>query len=237
MRFGHGSQRRCSFWVAVVWCVCTAFLLPNTVPLFAQENPGQVGYFAETLPAGRALAKIEADGHSRGDARQLLEGQLSSVQDGVPPTNSNDNVSSARLQGDQLYVQGSLEYIRLVQQQIKSIENFGLQQLLYTIRVVEVPTEEVAGIIEPWRMAVSINEFQSETIAASPPKDAVVPASFTAATTHFEIRISDPLSEQQINELVGLGEVVATPKLIGYIVKKLVCESAVRCNLWQRMNL
>ncbi len=209
MRSGQGSQSLCSIWVTVVLLIGATVVLPGAALSVAQENSGQVGYCTESFPAGSALAKIEADGHSPSEARQLLLDRLPKGQDGSSDENSTEIVSSAQLLNDQLHVHGSREYINLVKQQLINVQKFGLQQLLYTILVVEVPTEEAKAIVEKWKLA------GKSTSSVTLQNNAVVPASFAASATQFEFRISDALSDEQINELSGLGKVISSPKIVG----------------------
>ncbi len=215
MRFKNGSQSRGSIFVTVVLLISAPVVLPGAALSVAQESSGQFDYFTESFPAEIALAKIEADGHSASEARQLLQDRLLKGHNWSNHANSTEIVPSAQLQNNQIYVQGSREYINLVNQQLINIQEFGLKQLLYTILVVEVPTEEAKAIIDKWNPLGRSTSTTQKTNSGKLLKNAVVPASFTESTTTSEFRISDALSEEQINELVGLGKVISSPKIVG----------------------
>ncbi len=215
MRFGHGSQSRGSIWFTVVLLIGATVVLPGAALSVAQESLGKVDYFTESFPAEIALAQIEADGNSPSEARQLLQDRLLKGHDWSNHANSTEIVPSAQLQNDQLHVQGSREYINLVKQQLINIQEFGLKQLLYTMLVVEVPTEEAKAIIEKWNLVVGSTSTTQKTNSDRLLKNAVVPASSTSSTTTSEFRISEAFSEEQINELVRLGKVISSPKIVG----------------------
>lgn len=216
MRFVHGSQSHDSIWITAVVLLGTTFALSGAALSLAQESPIQVDYFSDYFPVAIAIARIEADGHSSSDARQLLQDQLLEAHDASNPANRTELVSSAQLQNDQLYVQGSREYINLVQQQLLSIQQFGLKKLMYTIHVVEVPSEEALVVVGKWNLAGAVTRLTKEANSGlHMKKNAVVPASFRATATAFEVRLSDALSDEQINKLVGLGKLISSPKIVG----------------------
>lgn len=215
MRFINVSQSRGSILVTVVLLISAAITLPGAALSVAQESSGQVKYSTRSFPAKIALAKIEADGHSPSEARQLLQDRLLKRHAWSNQTNSTEIVPSAHLRNDQLYVHGSLEYIDLINQQLINIQQFGLKQLLYTMLVVEVPTEEAKAIVEKWSLVGSSTSTTQKANSGKLLKNAVVPASFNASTTAYECRISDGLSEEQIIELVGLGKLIHAPTVVG----------------------
>jgi len=216
MRFAHGSQSHGSIWITAFVLLSATFALSGAALSLAQESPIQVDYFSDYFPAAIAIARIEADGHSSSEARQLLQERLLEAHDASTPANRTELVPSAQLQNDQLYVQGSREYINLVQQQLLSIQQFGLKKLLYTMHVVEVPSEEALVVVGKWNLAGAVTSLTEEANSGLPlKKNAVVQASFKASATTFEVRLSDALSDEQINELVGLGKVISSPKIVG----------------------
>lgn len=183
MRFINVSQSRGSILVTVVLLISAAVTLPGAALSVAQESSGQVNYSTRSFPAEIALAKIEANGHSPSEARQLLQDRLPKGHDWSNHTNSTEIVPSA--------------------------------QLLYSMLVVEVPTEEAKAIVERWNLVGSSTSTTQKANSGKLLKNAVVPASFNASTTTYECRISDGLSEEQINELVGLGKIIHAPKAVG----------------------
>lgn len=216
MRFGHGSQGHGSIWITAVALLGAILALPGAALSIAQESPIQFDYFADYFHASLAIARIEADGYSPGEARQLLQDRLLEAHDASNPANRTELVPTAQLRNVQIYVQGSREYINMVQQLLLSIQQFGLKQLLYTMHVVEVPTEEATAIVEKWNLAGATTSLTQEANSGLPQeKNAVVPASFRASAATFEVRMSDALSDVQINELVGLGKVISSPKIVG----------------------
>ncbi len=203
MRFENGSQSPRAILVAVVLVMIAPVVLPRAALSVAQERSGQVDYFTESFPAKLALAKIEADGHSAGEARHLLRDRLLKVNDSSNKAIGAKIVASVTLQNDQLYVHGSREYINRVKQQLIDIQELGLKQLAYTIRIIEVPTEEAKAIIEKW------------SPVGGSTSTSVVPASSTAFQTTSEFRISDALDEDQTNEFIRLGKLIASSKIVG----------------------
>lgn len=238
MRFASGSKSHGSNWITAVVLLGATFAGPGAALSLAQESPVQVDCFADYFPAAIAIARIKAEGHSTSEARQLLQDRLLEVHRASNPTNKTELVPSAQLQNDQLYVHGSREYINLVQQQLLSIQQFGLKQLLYTIHVVEVPTEKAIAIVGKWNLAGAATSLTPEANSVLPlEKSAVVPASVRASAATFEVRKSDALSGEQINELVALGKLISSPKIVGRNGAEVTCASDVKCNLSRRTNL
>ena len=220
MRFGHGSQSRGSIWGTVVLLIsATVNLLCGALSVaqetVAQETSGKVDNFTESFNAEIALRKIEADGHSASEARQLLHNRFPMGHNGSRLTSSNQTVPYVRLHDDQLYVQGSLECIKLVKQQLIHVEEFGLSQMLYEMLVIEVPTDEAAAIVNKWNLVGGSVKVEQETKSGFFWKKAVVPAAATASANTFEFRVSDALSEEQIDKFVGLGKVIDSPEIVG----------------------
>lgn len=215
MRFGHGSQSRGSSCVMVVLLISATVNFPGGPLSIAQETSGKVDNFTESFTAENALRKIEAAGHNPSEARQLLQDRILKGHDGARLESNNEFGPSARLQDDQLYVEGSRDYINLVKQQLIHVEEFGLSQMLYAMLVVEVPTEEARAIVEKWNLAGGSMTIKQEAKCGLFRKNIVVPASFSDSATTFEIRVSDVLNDEQINELVGLGMVIDSRKIVG----------------------
>ncbi len=102
-----------------------------------------------------------------------------------------------------------------VKQPLIATPEFGLKELLYTIVVVEVPTENASPIVKDWNLTGSSTRLMQKSNAGYLQKSAVVPTSATGSATTFEVRISDTLSNDQLNELIGLGKVISSPEIVG----------------------
>lgn len=105
-----------------------------------------------------------------------------------------------------------------VDQNLMSNQDVGPQQLLYTILVVEVPADGAKVLIENWNLLGASMRTSQKNESGKSRDNAIFPASFTtspATTTVSEFRTSEELSDEQINELVGLGKVVASQRLVG----------------------
>ena len=226
MRSISGSQSRGSILVAVVFLCSAVFHFPGAALSIGQERSGQVGYLTKSFPAGNALAKIEADGHSPGEARQLLQERLPKGQPKGQPkghgrsgdASSTPIVPSARLQDDRIEVQGSHEYIDSVYQRLINIEEFGLQQLLYTVLVVEVPTDKANAIIENWNSLGGCVSTRQAPNSGNLLRRVIAPVSLstpTTTSTTSELRISGGLKEAEIDEIVEFGNVVQSPQIAG----------------------
>jgi type II secretory pathway component GspD/PulD (secretin) len=195
MRFVNGSQSCGSISLTAVLLISTAVISPGAALSVAQESAVQVDDFTRSFPTEIALAKIEADGHSPSDARQLLQDRLSKAYESSKHANSSE--------------------IDLVNQQLFNVQEFGLKQLLYSMLVVEVPTEDATAIVENWDLVGSSTSTTQKINSGNLLKYAGVPASVTASTTTYECRISAGLSEEQITELVGMGNVIRAPTIVG----------------------
>lgn len=94
------------------------------------------------------------------------------------------------------------------------------RQLLYTVRVVELPTDEAKRFTETWQLAGGATATQQQANFGTLLESTVVPAAYTSASsrtssTTSEVRLSSGLSEEQVDELVESGKVIHSPKIVG----------------------
>ncbi len=227
MRFGQGSQNRCEAWFKAILFLGVAVILPGAVCSIAQDdsdigsqnatdsqryqtisetNLAKYGYYKVSLSAEKALAKLEAGGFSVGEARQHLQGRM-------PAANATavvEVVPFVNLVNDQIYVLGSRLFINAIREQLEIIEQFGSTQLLYTVRIVEVPAEKAEPLRKGWRTCGSVEEMVE-------PQSGVQLATFKSSSrsTH-KFWQSDKLSEQQVGEIVRMGTLLYAPEIVAY---------------------
>lgn len=214
MRFKHGSQFRGSRCIIVVLLIGATVNILGSRFSIGQETSKSGDNFTESFTVGIALRKIEAAGHDASKARQLLQERILNALAGAHLKSNNEIVPSIRLQDDRLYVEGSHDYIDVVKRQLIQVEQFGLSQIQYSIVIVEVATEEANSIVEKWTLAGRAMVSKQETNSGLLRKSGVVPTSFTKSAATTEIRVADVLSNEQIDELLNLGKVIAAPKIV-----------------------
>lgn len=142
------------------------------------------------------------------------QSRLSMGQERLKYSNSNELVPSARNQNDQIESQAKLEQIGLDQPGLDGISEANPKHLLYTMLVVEVSAVEAKAIIEKWNLVGASTYAEQKTNSRKLIPNAFGRAAHTDSNTTSEFRISDGLSEQQINEIVGLGKLIASPKIV-----------------------
>ncbi|MEI8212994.1 MAG: hypothetical protein WCI02_12665 [Planctomycetota bacterium] len=219
MRIENGSHHRSAILITAVLLMTASAVVSGGGLLHAQEISGRVDFFAESFPAAIFLAKIEADGHSPSEARQLLQDRLLMGRDESTNARGTKFVAFARLQNDLVYVQGSRDYINRVKQHLTHIQEFGLTRLLYTVNIVELPSEVAKGYTEKWNLVGRVSRSTEKTNSGKNAKKADMRASLAASTTTSELRISDPLSDEQLTELIGLGKVRLSPKIVAIVTE------------------
>ncbi len=106
--------------------------------------------------------------------------------------------------------------VSIAQENTGSLVDRSMAQLLYTIRVVEVPTEKAKPLTEKWNLVGASSTIKYPSNTGSRPNSAVIPASFTNTATTSEIRLSEALNDAQIDALIGAGNVVSSPKMLGH---------------------
>lgn len=80
-------------------------------------------------------------------------------------------------------------------------------QILYRVRILEVPTAEIEDTIADWRI---LGSSQSNTKSS----DDVQQASFAPNTRSFEIVASDALTAAAFSQIVDVGKTLSTPNLL-----------------------
>lgn len=200
------SRRLCSRGVAAEFSQERVMRLTDGSPksVWISVTIGLLIHVAVVLQGAVLSIAQESSGQSR----------MSIGQEQLKYSNSNELVPSARNQNDQIQNQAKLEQIDLDQPGLNRIPEANPKHLLYTLLVVEVSADEAKAIIEIWNLVGASTSSEQKTSSRKLFNNAVGLTARTDSKTTSEFRISVGLSEQQISEIVELGKLIASPKIV-----------------------
>ena len=204
----------------------------------------ELGYFFESVSASGALEKLHEEGCTDEQAREKLQNMMPlgefysskskttihglTIQvvnpDGGASIMIGGEHPAARIVGDKLYILGTRNDIDTAKETLLRMQEFGSGILKYTVRIMEIPTEQLLDSMQDWqvlgRTQLGGNNEVVSAIQVDPSSDSesnvVVTASATGLNDLWSVKTSGALQDEQIRKLISMGEILSAPKLTGH---------------------